>query len=191
MCFTIPKPGFGKGAQTVKNRVFGGEEDLKKWGGKARSAEKKVRSWREAPKRKWGVKADTERVVKTIRKVEPRFASFNEVKESKGARDRSQQEIFLHENKVALEKLPLDELFDAWSQSHLPSLKKNDARYDGKAKSVETFLKKDCTSLKFMETWMVELWTIIKKSKQSVFHVVIIMQENLWKNEEIWKSWTR
>ncbi len=96
--------------------------------------------------------ADTERVVKTIRKVEPRFASFNEVKESKGARHRAQQEIFLHENKVALEKLPLDELFDAWSQSHLPSLKKNDARYDGKAKSVETFLKKDCTSLKFMET---------------------------------------
>ena len=74
--------------------------------------------------------ADTERVVKTIRKVEPRFASFNEVKESKGARDRAQQEIFLHGNKVALKKLPLDELFDAWSQSHLPSLKKNDARYD-------------------------------------------------------------
>ena len=93
--------------------------------------------------------ADTERVVKTIRKVEPRFASFDEVKESKGARDRAQQEIFLHENKVALEQLPLDDLFDAWSQSHLPSLKK---RSDGKAKSVETFLKKDCTSLKFMET---------------------------------------
>ena len=47
--------------------------------------------------------ADTERVVKTIRKVESRFASFNEVKESKGARDRAQQEIFLYENKVALE----------------------------------------------------------------------------------------
>jgi len=42
--------------------------------------------------------ADTERVVKTIRKVEPRFAGFNEVKESKGSRDRAQQEIFLHEN---------------------------------------------------------------------------------------------
>ena len=96
--------------------------------------------------------ADTERVAKTIRKVEPRFASFNEVKESKGTRDRAQQEIFLHENKVALKSLPLDELFGAWSQSHLPSLKKNDARYDGKAQSVETFLKKDCTSLKFMET---------------------------------------
>ena len=82
--------------------------------------------------------ADTERVVKTIRKVEPRFASFDEVKESKGARDRAQQEIFLHENKIALKQLPLNDLFDAWSQSHLPSLKKNDARYDGKAKSVET-----------------------------------------------------
>ena len=92
--------------------------------------------------------ADTEKVVKTLVKVEPRFAKCNEVKESKGARDRAQQEIFLHENRVALKKLPLDELVNAWSQSHLPSLKKN----DGKTKSVETFLQKDCTSLKFMET---------------------------------------
>ena len=37
------------------------------------------------------------------KKVEPRFASFNEVKESKGPYDRAQQEIFLYENKVALE----------------------------------------------------------------------------------------
>ena len=92
--------------------------------------------------------ADTERVVKTICKVEPRFAGFNEVKESKGARDRAQQEIFLHENKVALEKLPLDQLFDVWTQSHQASLNKN----DGKAKSVESLLKKDITTLKFMET---------------------------------------
>ena len=92
--------------------------------------------------------ADTERVVKTIRRVETRFAGFNEVKESKGARDRAQQEIFLYENKMAMEKLPLDELFDVWTQSHQPSLKKK----DGKAKSVETFLRKDSTSLKFMET---------------------------------------
>ena len=94
------------------------------------------------------IQADTERVVKTIRKLEPQFSSFERVKKSKGARDRAQQEIFLHENKVALEKFPLDELFDSWSQSHLLSLKKN----DGKAKSIETFLKKDCTSLKLMET---------------------------------------
>ena len=39
--------------------------------------------------------SDTERVVKTIRKVEPRFASFNDVKDAKRARDRAQQEIFL------------------------------------------------------------------------------------------------
>ena len=45
--------------------------------------------------------ADTERVVKTIRKVEPRFGLFNEVMEAKGSRDRAQQEIFLYENKVA------------------------------------------------------------------------------------------
>ena len=70
--------------------------------------------------------ADTERVVKTIRKVEPRFSGFDEVKESKGARDRAQQEIFLNENKVALESLPLEELFDSWTQSHRPSLKKNE-----------------------------------------------------------------
>ena len=96
--------------------------------------------------------ADTERVVKTIRKVEPRFSSFNEVKETKGARDRAQQEIFLYENKVALEKLPVNELFDSWTQSHYPSLKKNDNRYNGKAKSVEGFFKKDTTAVKVMET---------------------------------------
>ena len=43
--------------------------------------------------------ADTERVVKTIRRVEPQFAGFNEVKESKGARDRAQQEIFFAKTK--------------------------------------------------------------------------------------------
>ena len=92
--------------------------------------------------------ADTERVVKTIRKVEPRFSGFDEVKESKGARDRAQQEIFLNENKVALESLPLEDLFDQWTKSHRPSLKKT----NGKSISVETFLKKDTTTLKFMET---------------------------------------
>ena len=92
--------------------------------------------------------ADTERVVKTIRKVEPRFSGFDEVKESKGARDRAQQEIFLNENKVALESLPLEELFDSWTQSHRPSLRKTNT----KSISVEAFLKKDTTALKFMET---------------------------------------
>ena len=41
--------------------------------------------------------ADTERVVKTIRKVEPRFAGLNEVKESKIARPGSARKIFVRE----------------------------------------------------------------------------------------------
>ena len=57
--------------------------------------------------------ADTERL-ETIRKVEPRFSGFDEVKKSQGARDRAQQDIFLNENKVALDSLPLEELFDSW-----------------------------------------------------------------------------
>ena len=38
--------------------------------------------------------SDTERVVKTIRKVEGRFANYNEAKESKGKRDCANQKIF-------------------------------------------------------------------------------------------------
>ena len=52
------------------------------------------------------------------------FASFNEVKEANGARDRAQQEIFLCENKVALQELPLDELFDAWDTNSLSDIEK-------------------------------------------------------------------
>ena len=90
--------------------------------------------------------ADTERAVTVIRKVEPRFASYNEVKEDKGKRDRAQQEIFLHENKVALEDLPLERLNQKWLRYHLPSLKK---KSDGKSKSIETIVKKDKSKAKF------------------------------------------
>ena len=38
---------------------------------------------------------DTERVVKTIRKVEPRFSAFNEVKEAKGARSSTAGDLSL------------------------------------------------------------------------------------------------
>ena len=44
----------------------------------------------------------TERVVKTIRKIEQRFPNFNEVNEAKRKRDRAKQEIFLHENSVEI-----------------------------------------------------------------------------------------
>ena len=92
--------------------------------------------------------SDTETVVKTIRDIEPRFSAFDEVKESKGKRDREKQEIFLHENRVSLEKLPLEDLNQQWLKKHLPSLKRKE---DAKALSVQTFLKKDVSRIKFLE----------------------------------------
>ena len=91
--------------------------------------------------------ADTERVVKVIRKVEGRFANFNEIDETKGKRDRANQEIFLHENSVGLTDLPLEDLNQLWLKTHLPSVKK-----DGKAKQVciNNFLKKDISTAKFL-----------------------------------------
>ena len=91
--------------------------------------------------------ADTERVVKVIRRVEPRFASYTEVKEANGKRDRALQEIYLHENKVALEDLPLEMLNQKWLKHHLPSLKK--ISEGSRSKSIETFLKKDKSKAKF------------------------------------------
>ena len=56
------------------------------------------------------MQSDTERVVKTVRKVEHRFASYNEIKLEQNKRDRANQEVFLHENPVAFANLPLEEL---------------------------------------------------------------------------------
>merc|ERR1711924_148089 len=92
--------------------------------------------------------ADTERVGKTIRQVEGRFTNFTEINETKGKRDRANQEIFLHENSLSLEKLPLDELNQIWLKMHLPSVKKSEK---GKQVCIENFLKKDMTSAKFLE----------------------------------------
>ena len=69
--------------------------------------------------------SDTERVVKTIREVEGRFSNYNEVHEMKGKRDSAKQEIFLHENSVRLDQLPLEELNQIWLKRHLPSVKTN------------------------------------------------------------------
>ena len=80
--------------------------------------------------------ADTERVVKTVRKVEKRFNNFNEVKQAIGKRDRASQEIFIHENPIALRDLPMDNLHKKWLQAHKSSLKKNAA---AKALSIQTF----------------------------------------------------
>ena len=92
--------------------------------------------------------SDTERVVKTIRKVEGRFANYNKAKESKGKRDRANQEIFLHENSVRLGQLPLENLNQIWLKHHLPSVKKK-----GNAKQVciDNFLKAEVSAAKFLE----------------------------------------
>ena len=90
--------------------------------------------------------ADTERVVKTFRKVEKRLNNLNEVKQAIGKRDRASQEIFIHENPIALRDLPMDNLHKKWFQAHKPSLKKNAA---AKALSIQTFLRKDTSKARF------------------------------------------
>ena len=90
---------------------------------------------------------DTERVVKVIRKVEGRFANFNEVHESKGKRDRANQEIFLHENSVSLANVPLEDLNQLWLKTHLPSVKKSGK---GKQVCIDNFMESDISTAKFL-----------------------------------------
>ncbi len=66
----------------------------------------------------------------------------------KGKRDRAKQEIFLHENSVRLDQLPLEELNQIWLKRHLPSVKKNG---EGKQVCIDNFLKSDSSSAKFLE----------------------------------------
>ena len=72
--------------------------------------------------------SDTERVVKTVRKTETRFAGYDEVEESEGKRDRAKEEIFLRENQVPLDDLLLEELNQEWLKTHLPALKSTSNR---------------------------------------------------------------
>ena len=72
--------------------------------------------------------SDIERVVKTVRKTETRFTGYNEVKESEGKRDHAKEEIFLRENQVPLDDLPLEELNKEWLKTHLPALKSKSNR---------------------------------------------------------------
>ena len=95
--------------------------------------------------------SDTERVVKSQRKTEPRFAGFDELKEAKGKRHRAKQEIFLKENPIALTDLPLEEFNQKWLKTHLPSLKKNHKGVkDAFGSSMKNFLKNDCTKARFL-----------------------------------------
>ena len=93
---------------------------------------------------------DTERCVKTIRKIEPRFVQYNESHENLGQCDRAKQEVFIHENAVALSKLPVDKLNQNWLKHHRSSLKK-DARSNHNSITVQSFLKNDTSSLLFLE----------------------------------------
>ena len=91
--------------------------------------------------------ADTERVVKIQRKIESRFASYNEIEESRGKRDRANQEIFLHENSVCMSELPLEELSQEWWKRHRSSvMKKGD-----KMVAITNFYKNDSSAAIFLE----------------------------------------
>ena len=59
-----------------------------------------------------------------IRRVEPRFAGFDEVQLKEGKRDRAMQEVFICENSIALDKLPLKEFEQEWNRTHLSAWKK-------------------------------------------------------------------
>ena len=72
--------------------------------------------------------ACTERVVKKIRVVEPRFAGFNQTKLANGKRDRCMQEVWLCDNSIAIHKLPLRDFEQEWRRTHLASIKKTNAR---------------------------------------------------------------
>ena len=63
------------------------------------------------------------RVVKTVEMVEKRFSKFSEAKESAGKRARASKETLLHENPNALNKLPLEVLYNVWIQTHKSSEK--------------------------------------------------------------------
>ena len=92
--------------------------------------------------------SDTERVNKTVDKVEKRFTKFNETKEAAGKRDRTKEEVFLHENRVALDELPLEDINQLWLKSHRATLKKHSST----DVSVKRFMEKDSSKHKF--------WTI-------------------------------
>ena len=77
------------------------------------------------------------------------FQNYNEVNEMKGKRDRAKQEIFLHENTVRLDQLPLEDLNQIWLKNHLPSVKKHG---EGKQVCIDNFLKSDSSTAKFFES---------------------------------------
>ena len=80
------------------------------------------------------------------RKIAKRFCGFDEVKEASCKRDRGAQEIFLHQNKVSLQDLPLSDLHQAWMRKHMPSLK---FKVGGKPVSISNFIKQNKSKAQF------------------------------------------
>ena len=73
------------------------------------------------------------------RKIEPRFYQYTEIDEQ----DRAKQEVFLHENSVALTKLPMEKLNQNWLKRHRPSLKKDSrSNPNSLTKFIQNFFKK-------------------------------------------------
>ena len=54
--------------------------------------------------------SDTERANKTVAKIEQRFTRFNETHEEQGKCDRTKEEVFLYENRIAMDELPLEDI---------------------------------------------------------------------------------
>ena len=94
--------------------------------------------------------ACTESVVKKIRVVEPRFAGFDETKLADGKRDRCMQEVWLCDNSIAINKLPLEDFEKTWRRDHLGSLKK-DVRSKDYDVAITNFLDKEVSNLLFLE----------------------------------------
>ena len=76
---------------------------------------------------------------------------YTEIQVANGKRDRAKQEIFLHENSVALSKVPLEELNQNWLNNYRSSLKR-DARARPESISIEIFLQNNTSTLKFLES---------------------------------------
>ena len=86
--------------------------------------------------------------MKVVRRIEPRFAGFDEVKLNEGKKDRAMQEVFICENSIAIDKLPIKEFEEERNRTHFSTWKK-DSRAREDDVSISNYLKKDISSLLF------------------------------------------
>ena len=79
--------------------------------------------------------------------------------QNSGKRDRANQEVFLHENPVALTNLPLEGLNKLWLKKHKSSLKLNST----KNVSVENYIKKDKSKAQFSNVNQITSLSVLNK----------------------------